>query len=284
MNEELKNKLLKEINKSGFPLELSVVEKLRNAEILVYPNLSFSGITDRPREIDAYAVISDDAGLEEKWPFSCVHLDLFIECKSSVNRPWIFFNDPADITAIMGLIDRLECVSDLDSKNSSPLMGCQNTALNKHHYNSGSWGSGVPISRTYCEAFGNDSGQQIYQAVTNIWHTLSFQKGWFERSSSKMQEPSRKRTIFMHGVIVFRGVLVTAHKEGDSFELAEVPHVMLRTIDCVTDSSLPFGSQRETIIDVVHEDYFEHYLTICKSDFASAIEHLMQASDAGWLS
>jgi hypothetical protein len=285
MNEELKQKLLKEINKSGFPLELNVIEKLRNAEIIVYPNLNFSDDADKPREIDAYAVISDRIDCEQEWPFGCIHLDLFVECKSSPDKPWVFFNDPGDINSMFGLVDRLEWLSDLDVKDSLPLLvSCQHTALKEHHYNSGSWGSVVPVARTYCEAFGKDAGKDIYQAVTNIWHTLDFQKRWFESSRSEMREMPKKRTIFMHGVIVYRGVLVAAEKVDDSFELTETPHIMLRTTDCVTDKSLPFGSQRETVIDIVHEDFFEDYLTICQKDMNVMVNHLLALLKAGWLS
>ena len=286
MNDEFKQKLLRDIGKSGFPLELSVVEKLRRSEMIVHPNLSFSDASDKPREIDAYVTLPDHDLEEEGWPFGCIHLDLFIECKTSSAKPWVFFRDDDDTVLVAGLVGNLECVSDLKADGSLPVLaGCMNGALREHHFNTASW-NGVPVARTYMEAFGHDAGKEIYQAVTNIWHALDFQRRWFlnpPAAPEGVREPKHKRTIFMHGVIVLRGLLVAAAKVGDGFELAEVPHVMLRTIDCVTNKSLPFGAGRETVIDVVHEDYFEEYLSLCVRDRSLCGEHLMQLLRVGWL-
>lgn len=63
MDRELEQKLLKEIDKSGFPLELSVTEVLRDVAPLVYPNLSFVDEADKPHEIDALAFLDrEDVG------------------------------------------------------------------------------------------------------------------------------------------------------------------------------------------------------------------------------
>ncbi len=275
MNEELKQKLIKEIKKSGFPLELDVINKLRELEFLVYPNLSFTDDTDKPHEIDAFVIMGNEDRKGE-WPFGPTSLFLFIECKSS-DKPWVFFNDTTDYMTLMGLVDRLKLVTDIDvSQIHSLLVGANNTTLRGHHYC-----SDIPVARTYLEAFGRDAGGDIYQAVKNIWYVIDFHKRFFGSNPKRKNE--NKRTGIIHGVIVYEGTLVAATKEGEDFELAEVPHIMLRTTDCITNKSLPFGSGRETVIDVIHKDYLEQYLLLCKHDLTLFVDHSIRVVNTGWL-
>jgi hypothetical protein len=75
VDKELEQKLLREISKSGFPLELRVVEQLRNVAPLVFPNLSFTAENDKLHEIDALAFLDREEledRLEDKWPYGLV--------------------------------------------------------------------------------------------------------------------------------------------------------------------------------------------------------------------
>jgi hypothetical protein len=278
MDDRLKQKLLKEIEKSGFSLEIAVLQKLWDAELIVFPNLRFIARDDKPHEIDAFVMLRDDVP-ESSWPYGPVGLNLLVECKASSEKPWIFFSESYDFIApVTGLVDRLECASDIVEEPYKLLTGCNNTALNKHHYN-----SSVPMARTYLEAFGRDAGKEIYQAVATIWAALDYYRGLF-KSVTGRSDLRKMRTIFSHGVVVFRGTLVVAEKQGDSFQLSEQPHVILRTTDCLTDNYFPFRFSGETIIDVVREDYLEQYLSICQEDLRAITAHLLQLSNAGWLS
>lgn len=282
MDDKLRQQLLNEIDKSGFPLEISVVEQLRNAMPLVFPNLSYADSEDRPHEIDALAFL-DKEELEENWPYGPIGVNLLVECKTSKQKPWVFFKDSDDpVTIVSGLVDRLRCLTDIPvQRPKSLLIGCNNTALSGHHYND----SSLPLARTYFEAFGKDAGKGIYQAVTNIWYALDFYERFFKESSADgARSPARRRTNFLHGVIVFKGTLVSAQMTEDgSYQVAEVPHIMLRTIDCLTNKSLPFGSERETIIDIVREDYLDEYLVICQEDLRLCARHLKDVANAGWI-
>lgn len=279
MNEELREKLLNDINKSGFPLELSVIEKLREHQLLTYPNMSYKDLSDKTHEIDAFATMANEER-ESEWPFGLIGLAMFIECKSASERPWVFFRESFDPLALMGLVGRLACSTDIGVQDSHfMLVGCNNSSLGKHHYND----CDAPVARTYLEAFGNNAGKQIYDAITSVWYALDFHKRFFAESRSRMTEAKRKRTVIVHGVIVVKGVLVVADKSGDNFDLTEVPHVMLRTTDCITSNKLPFGNDRETVIDIVREDHFEQYLCMCRNDLEVFADHLLQVADAGWL-
>ena len=277
MNDELKQKLLAEINKSGFSHEINIIQRLRDEDLIVYPNLGYVDSEDKPHEIDAYAIVTD---FDEKKNTDEVSLNLIVECKSSSDKPWVFFDDPEDTLTLLGLVDRLEYVSNFETKdNYTPLAGCMNSALSCHHYNNKS----TPVARTHFEAFGKDAGKEIYQGITSLWYALDYFKRLFEKSAlSHLEE--KKKINFIHPVIVFKGVLVTAYRNDENnFEVEEVPHIMVRTIDCITDKELDFRVLNEIIIDVVRSDYLEEYIKICRNDLKLCSAHTEQLIQAGWL-
>jgi len=233
MNDELKQKILAEITKSGFSHEINIIQRLRDEELTVFPNLGYVDSEDKPHEIDAFAIIKD---YDEEKNFDDVSLNLIVECKSSSDKPWVFFDDPEDALSLLGLVDRLEYVSSFATKDGyTPLAGCMNSALGGHHYND----KALPVARTHFEAFGKDAGKEIYQGVTSLWYALDYFKRLFEKSALN-HVTEKQRINFIHPVIVFKGVLVTAYRnDEDDFEIEEVPHVMIKTIDCITAIPMP---------------------------------------------
>jgi len=280
MNDELKQKLIAEINKSGFSHELNIIQRLRDEELIVFPNLGYVDTEDKPHEIDAYTIVTDYDEEGERKIFDEVTLNLIIECKSSSDKPWVFFDDPEDTLAIMGLVDRLMCFSNYEMQHSfTPLAGSMNSALRDHHYNDHK----TPVARTHFEAFGKDSGKEIYQGITSLWYAIDYFKRLFDKSELN-HTSKNKRISFIHPVIVFKGVLVAAYRDNDGYDVEEVPHVMVRTIDFVTDKELDFKvSSKEIIIDVIRSDYLEEYIQICRDDLRRCKEHVEQLVKAGWI-
>ena len=90
MSEELKDKILKEISKTGFPLELRVSELLNNVGYYVANNLYYVDLDEgKGREIDLRALKNYDFKIESKQYF--VRHCLLIECKKSQKKPWVIF-------------------------------------------------------------------------------------------------------------------------------------------------------------------------------------------------
>ncbi|HKY55154.1 MAG TPA: hypothetical protein VJM08_12645 [Anaerolineales bacterium] len=277
MNDELKQKLIAEINKSGFSHEIDIIQRLRAEELIVFPNLAYLDVEDKPHEIDAYVGFTN---YDEEKSLDEVALNLIVECKSSSDKPWVFFDDSEDALAILGLVDRMVCFSDFEMKDTlTPLAGCMNTALRGHHYND----STIPVARTHLEAFGKDSGKEIYQGITSLWYAIDYFKRLFAKSTHN-RTPQNKRISFIHPVIIFKGVMVAARKNNDDFEIEEVPHVILRTIDCITDKELDFRvASKEIIVDVIRNDFLENYIQICRNDLRLCMAHIEQLFKAGWI-
>jgi hypothetical protein len=279
MNEELKHKLQVEINKSGFSHEMNVIKILRENDLLVFPNLSFIDSEDHLHEIDVFSML-EGKNYTDKWKYGNVYLNLIIECKASSERPWVFFEDSNDFRTIMGMVDKLFVLSNLKLQNPYALLtGCTNTDLGNHHYNDHS----LPVARTYFEAFGKDSGKDIYQAITTILFTLDYYNRRFIHLIENKKTNSFITEMF-HLVIVFKGIMVSAIRDGENYTVEEVPHVILRIMDCITDkSNESFRFDNEKIIDVVREDYLDEYIKLCNKDLELFICHLEEISNTGWL-
>lgn len=87
MEESLDNKILKWINKGGFPLELKAIKILKNIGYSIGQSINYlDSQTNNPREIDimAYKYYK----LNNTW----LTITLTIECKYSPDKPWIGFS------------------------------------------------------------------------------------------------------------------------------------------------------------------------------------------------
>jgi len=150
------------------------------------------------------------------------------------------------------------------------LMGCKNTELNQHHYDD----FNLPKFKTYFEAFKTSNDSTIFKAVMNIFHGRKYLKELFNRQfSGKKSENYNYRTFLMQYVIVLDGQLILASKSNGDFDLSEVNHIILKTIDTIstTNNSL-LGD--EILIDIVTREYFDEYVELTKKDVKKFSSHL----------
>ena len=273
IDEDYKKKILNEINKSGFPIELNVIEKLRRNNYLTFPNLTFIDEQKDLHEIDVLAML---VGGDKHWKYGMIGVSLIIECKQSQEKPWVFFEEVYDPITAIGLVSKLSCVSDLavDYPVNSLLLGSANSSLHKHHYK-----QNIPISRTFFEAFKKqDYKSDIYKAITSVWYAHTYFKEWFLSSDKTTKEDKMKRSTIIHPIIILEGDLIVAKKTKDSFSLNFVNHLFLRTIDNITNANTSFfQTDNEIIIDVIKHSYLSSYLKICKKDYFAFKEHLLES-------
>lgn len=94
-NDEKKN-IIKEINKTGFPLELRVSKFLHDKGYHVANNLYFIDQDEgKGREVDMRALKNYEFKSGGKTYF--IRHCLLIECKKSAEKPWIIFTSPKTI-------------------------------------------------------------------------------------------------------------------------------------------------------------------------------------------
>jgi len=277
LNEKLAEQIQKEIRKSGFPLELTVLAALREERCHLLSNIPFVTKDGSIKEIDAVATFFD-AGITSAR--DTVGIVLLIECKTSREKPWVFFEEQWDSLALMGLVSHAKFHTDLIMKDPfTILVGSLNTSLANHHYNQ----NDLPKSRTYFEAFRDNAGTDIYKAIVNLWHGGQEFRRWIPPLPEK-SEYLKPRTLMLHHVIVFDGTLLLASGSGDGdFELTEPRHVLLRTVNTVTDTPNPLRMDVETIVDVVHISHFPEYLKVVNTDLVALRDHLVLIRDSNFL-
>lgn len=267
MDKSLFPKILEEIEKSGFPLELEIVEKLRLENILTFSNISFQDNNNNIHEIDVVATIMDE---ESEWTHGPCGIRTVIECKKTDKYPWVFFEEVYNPLHNLGLVYKLDYSTDLfgGSNFLNPLVGCMNTSLASHWFND----HDIPIARTYFEAFKKpNEPTAIYKAVTNIYHSRKYLNEWFVKSRKDNVKPGR--TLINQYAIVINGPLVLATKNEASFQLREVNHLLLCCTDTQSNSSNMFIGD-EIVIDVISFEYFSEYLEKLKKSSKDFNLHL----------
>lgn len=260
IDKELADKILLEIDKSGFPLELEVVEKLRHEGILTFPNISFQDKNGSNHEIDIFSIIFNS---KYQWKNGPTGIQLLVECKKTEKYPWVFFDEGyTSLSDAFGMISKFDFSTDLviGDKKLNPIPNPLDTHLTGHHFNN----LNIPKARTHFEAFKKPNEQTtIYKAITNIFFGRGFIKDWFD--STKTDNEPGGRTFLNHFVIVIDGLLLAAKKDRNKFIVNEVNHLLLLTFD--TQENTHSGLlDNEIVIDVVKKEYFSEYLQLLNRD------------------
>jgi hypothetical protein len=267
LDDDLKKKIIDEIVKSGFPLELEIIEKLRNHDCLTFPNISFQDSKGFTHEIDVLSILGDTTNM---WQYGPTGVHLIAECKKTDKHQWVFFDEGFNPLS-GGVASKIDYSTDfavLNQKVFNPLDNLYSTRLASHHFEN----PAIRKVRTYVETFKKpNEPTSIYKAVSNIFFARKFLKDWF--SSTRSQTDESGRTFLNHFVIVLDGPLLLAHKDRDTFNLEEVSHLLLLTFD--SQENIHSGLlDNEIVIDVIRKDYFSDYIQLVKKDARCFNEHL----------
>ena len=97
--EPLDSQVLEWLRKGGFPLELRVGRLLQKHGWRVHHAKGYRDpVTEKAREIDLVATRALVKEVEGKKP--SISLNLVIECKTSLDKPWILFHNPENYGAM----------------------------------------------------------------------------------------------------------------------------------------------------------------------------------------
>ncbi|WP_138752789.1 hypothetical protein [Paenibacillus sinopodophylli] len=211
-DEDLIERVKKEINKTGFPLEIRIGNLLINRDYYVTHSKFYVDEEEgKSREIDIRAIKNYTFLDEDKKVF--VRNSIHIECKKSDNKPWVFMSsdktgsDPGldDIFVFsrkrsvipLSIIDKLQGVHPFSKKSN--------------------------VARGYFEAFkGNETGEMIFKAITSSVKSSLYNRGIDEQYSNDIEDIN-----FYYPLIVFEGNMFEATIINDDINVTEVDSVFI---------------------------------------------------------
>ena len=287
--DRLVQNIKRDILKSGFPLELYVLNVCASRDMArsFHTPYWFDG---KQKEIDLGASIWSTDECRLKGLQLSTSTLLIIECKKSGQKPWVFFSTPSASPrppSDFAIRVFTKYASDLDSyfnieeeRSRSPLLAKIAPLCKQNHYAD----TNTPMSVAYVEAFRNpDKPSEIYAALDS---TLSFMHYYLAgkqkrgnlklalKSSRSRQEPIS--TQFVYPVIVLEGEMFHATANGDDFNIAPSNHVQLQIYWRF------YGSDNLFLVDVVRKEYFKDLVAMVERDheeFRGGIKAVLSTVD-----
>jgi len=258
---ELLNRIADDVRRSGFPLEVHVLNVCSTKNTGRMPSLRYEH-KGEPRELDLLAFF-DTIEKKAKGKAAPQHTatHLIVECKKSEEKPWVFFSSPS--YAFKDQADFLKYASDFDPyfsrRGLPPLLSQVRPRINNSHYANPT----MPRCIAYYEAFKGTSGlNEIYRAIDSVVTYLSYT----HESHLQRERETGIYTAFYLPVVVLDGYLFEVSMQGDQVHVLERQHLQLRT----------FQGGEVHIIDVVTREHFEQFFNevhAFHTELVSAISH-----------
>lgn len=213
MPDNLEKKIIEEISKTGFPLELRVSELLNSRRYYVANNLYYvDRDEDKGREIDLRALKNYNFNFDNKSLF--VRHCLLIECKKSIKKPWVIFTSPE--TSYDSEYFDVDCLGADFGANSPDLEKSFENLEGIHPFC-----KFKRRGRSYFEPFkDNQTGETIVKAL------MSAAKASIGMRDNKFGSGS-KSICFFYPIVVFEGRLFEAFLDNNEIKALETDALMV---------------------------------------------------------
>jgi hypothetical protein len=282
--ESQESRILRELQASGFPHEITTGKRLERLGWKVSYNPIYFEQTNREYDLHANRFWSVRAGQFAYY----TNMHFFVECKKS-DKPWVFF-----LTEIPTLASGYQLVkavapeypaappanTQLDLANlgtylSSPAVAIPAAIHGGHHYHAtGYW------ARTYHEPFKGkqEKGPQIYSAVMSITQAARH----YYAAAIRAQQRQQATLNLYYPLIVFAGELYQAIVDDQSeIQLESTRHVRLlhASINPSEVNAQPWYQVEYWMVDVIHESYLDEFtsMVVAEGESISAQTHQMLA-------
>ena len=272
MSEEksLEQKILDELNKTGYPTEIvSASIMQRRAWGVIHNPSYFDDSEGRSREFDIRAFRQKPV---KSWgESSAVGVYLITECKKS-EKPWVFFTTPERHNQSR-LGEAIKCgnpeIQIFTIATSSKSLISDEELRKFHHYF-----QQPRLARTFYEPL---KGQEKSQHSTMIYSAVmsSIKATLFHKNES----PAKNSLMIYYPLIVFSGNLFDAQVDSNkNIDLLPVKYLQLsfnyRTRSVTPNTGWTFDNSHKFILDVVHETYLDKFLEVIEEEHDILTKHL----------
>lgn len=275
----LEERILDEIRKTGYPTEIISATLMQQRGWGVLHNLSYlDDVEGRSREFDVRAYRS----WAIKGPTQTFVIGAFLiaECKKS-DKPWVFFTtrDEHRSASDLLLIKARSLPAHIfwSDVANEPAIIPEDKLRRIHHY----FGRNN-IARTYFEPFKGlekaDRAQMIYTAVLSATKATLFH----------LKERAWENFLpIYYPVVIFNGDLFEARVESETnITLERTNYVQLAhhyIEPARANLANGSGKQHEFLVDVVHVNYLDEYLTTVENEHADLARLLEEPLSQGQL-
>ncbi|MBB6632617.1 hypothetical protein [Cohnella thailandensis] len=241
MTEDLKDNILKELLKTGYPFELQVSNFFsKNSWSLDHNSYFIDKDENKGREIDLIAGIHRKNSGEKH--YIELNWKLLIEIKQSNDKPWVVFSTRPSSFEKMLAFPKIKNYSGF----SAP--------YNKIHGIFNSFGTklGTRIGRSYYEAMaGNNKRDDIYKALSGVVKATSFV------AESREKDLSSDRLFYYYEpIIIFNGKLFEAYlNDEEAIEVTQVDYMQVSF-----NYLSPNYDKGRYIVQIVTTDYLSKFL------------------------
>lgn len=279
---DIKSKVEKAINTSGYPVELFVSKILNDNNHSTWHSRYFFDLEEeKARSVDivvpGFNFDMDD--LENKVNFSS---ELIIECKKSLKTAWVFFETKS-------VVQHNYLGQSFDYENG--IYGPQTFGSNlwkfddklSFHYAPKGKISHANIAQSFHSVKIGDNSLEdstkqlktkdmIFEAVNQVVKYIVYD---IYKRIGRLRKSFTSNGIspffdWYFPIIVYDGPMYNGYLKNDKIELEERDHVILET-----HFTVPYASEPQTfLIDVVKKNYFEKLLPILNEDHLSAVKHV----------
>ncbi|WP_298529636.1 hypothetical protein [uncultured Christiangramia sp.] len=240
---DIKNKITEWINKNGYPFELRTAKSFLKTDFTVAQSIFYEDpLTKKFRETDIIAHTTKL--INNVW----VNLTFVVECKSSLDKPWVSFNN-----------DEIENFSGknlpiLTTRNGRKLM--QEISINPSFKSDLIYPNKQKMGYSLIRAFANNK-DMAYTATQNVLSTVEY-------LVEKSNESNKKFMNIYFPLIAVEGELFEARiSANDKIELDEVDELKISTIKSFAEQNSTFL----TIFSSKNMDQFTENLKIKCEEF-----------------
>jgi hypothetical protein len=262
------NRLRQNVQKAGIPTEIRVTAILEKYGWEVTNQLPYYDFEKhKTRTIDMYA--SKTFELPAGTQPDTLSASLIVECKSSQDKAWLFYQRPKE-TSVLAPLKYSLTQGFSDEFQAKLLLGgpTPETALflNSHYFS-----PEFPdraITHLVDSPDRSQTGDQIFTALNQVAKATNY----LVQQRNRIRQLSEARICLYYPLVVFEGQMFEIRLKGDDPQIAPISYVQydftqsLVTDDVRTNAS---ASARRYLIDITERSYLPTFLKVLKREEAT---------------
>lgn len=280
-NNTLEKHLIKQIKRSGYPLEIETSEILESRHFVVFNSeYYFDEEAQKGRDLDIYALPLDPDPMNEAiLPFN-LRLELAIECKKSDAYAWVFYTRPRLPMSSIYIEGQLTTTFPKRKKwSADSAEWFFETECLKLHYDRFD-----RIAIAYDELKKDKANEkagshrnEIFEATNQLVKFVNYLNHRTEKRVSEppVDSPYRELIMILFPVIVFDGDLFEVFFKGKEPMLWKTKHILLST-----HRYCPYCKESKSFtIDIVHRSYLEEFTDLLITYFTKLNSIFLEKHD-----